>query len=129
MQYSDLPRVRDGALRFTSSATDEQPPVPVGSAEWYELLEQLDSFGFEDESGRSFTARRERREQQWYWYAYRKRGKKLRKVYLGKPQQLEPARLEAAAGDLAELPREASPISSTEPLSRRPVGAIGVESV
>src|SRR6266545_7490141 len=107
MQYSEIPRVRDGALRFASSAADEQTPVLVGSAEWYDLLEQLDSFGFEDQSGRSFTARRERRDQQWYWYAYRKRGNKLRKLYLGKTDQLEAGRLQAAARDLADLPREA----------------------
>ena len=104
MHYSDLPRVRDGALRFTSSAADEQTPVLVGSAEWYDMLEQIALFGFEDQSGRSFTARREQRKQQWYWYAYRQCGKKLRKVYLGKADQLEPARLQAAARDLANLP-------------------------
>src|SRR6266545_491560 len=82
MHYSDLPRVRDGALRFTSSAADEQTSVLVGSAQWYDLLEQIASFGFEDHSGRSFTARREQRDQQWYWYAYRKRGKKLTDVFL-----------------------------------------------
>ena len=48
MQYSDLPRVRDGALRFMSSAAEEQSSVLVGSAEWYDLLEQLAAFGFED---------------------------------------------------------------------------------
>src|SRR5262245_35649938 len=109
MYYSDLPRIRDGALRITSSAAGEQPPILVGSAEWYHMLQQIDSFGFEDEKGRSFTARRERRDQQWYWYAYRRRGKRLRKIYLGRADQLEPARLEAAARDLAELPREAQP--------------------
>ena len=64
MHYSDLPRVRDGALRFTTNAADEQAPVMVGSAKWYRLLEQIASFGFEDQIGRSFTARREWREQQ-----------------------------------------------------------------
>jgi LuxR family transcriptional regulator, maltose regulon positive regulatory protein len=106
MHDRDLPRVRDGALRLTTSASDEQTPVLVGSAEWYDLLEQLDSFGFKDHSGRSFTARREQRKQGWYWYAYRNRGKKLRKVYLGKADQLEPARLQAAARELAKLPTD-----------------------
>src|SRR5690349_10417028 len=115
MYYSDLPRVRDGALRFTSSVTDEQTPILIGSAEWFDLLEQIASFGFEDHSGRSFTARRERRDQQWYWYAYRRRGKKLRKLYLGKTEQLEPARLQAAARELADLPPEAPPNAASEP--------------
>ena len=81
MRYSDVPRVRDGALRFTTNAADEQAPVVVGSVEWYHLLEEIVSFGFEDQMGGSFMARRERRKQAWYWYAYRKRGKKLRVAY------------------------------------------------
>src|SRR5215470_8765724 len=102
MRYGDVPHVRDGALRFTANAADKQVPVVVGSVKWYQLLEQIASFGFEDEIGRSFTARRERRKQGWYWYAYRKHGKKLRKVYLGKTEQLEQTRLEAAARELAD---------------------------
>lgn len=121
MYYSDLPRIRDGALRFAPSAAGEQTPVLVGSAKWYGLLEQIASFGFEDQSGRSFTARRERRDQQWYWYAYRRCGKKLRKVYLGKADQLEPARLQAAARELADPPREAQPNALTDLLGAEQV--------
>src|SRR6266508_3473113 len=129
MRYGDVPRVRDGALRFTTNAADEQAPVVVGSVEWYHLLEEIASFGFEDKMGRSFTARRERRKQEWYWYAYRKRGKKLRKVYLGKAEQLEPARLEAAARELADLTREAQPEPSPAPHTRRPAGPASAERV
>ena len=129
MHYRDLPRVRDGALQFTPSAADEQTSVLVGSAEWYHMLEQLDSFGFADQSGRSFTARRERRDQQWYWYAYRKRGKQLRKIYLGKTDQLEADRLQAAARDLADLPCEAQSISSTAPHPRPAAGPLSAEQV
>jgi LuxR family maltose regulon positive regulatory protein len=128
MQYSYLPHVRDGALRFAPSAADEQTSALVGSTQWYDLLEQLDSYGVEDQSGRSFTARRERRDQQWYWYAYRKHGKKLRKVYLGKPDQLELARLQAAARDLADLQRQAQPVSSTDPLRAEQVTAVFLRS-
>jgi len=117
MHHSHLPRVRDGALRFTRSAAEEQTSVLVGEAEWYEMLAQIDSFSFEDQNGRSFTARRERRDQQWYWYAYRKHDKKLHKIYLGKVEQLELARLQTAACQLADLPREAQLTSSADPLS------------
>ena len=129
MRYSAVPRVRDGALRFTTNAADAQAPVVVGSVEWYHLLEEIASFGFEDEMGHSFTARRERRKQEWYWYAYRKRGKKQRKVYLGKAEQLEPARLEAAARDLADLPRKAQPEPSPAPHTRRSAGTASAERV
>lgn len=122
MYDRDLPRVRDGALRLTTSASDEQTLVLVGSAEWYDLLEQIDSFSFEDHSGCSFTARREQRKQGYYWYAYRNRGKKLRKVYLGKADQLQPTRLQAAARALANLPAD---ISHTRP----PAGPLRAEQV
>jgi LuxR family transcriptional regulator, maltose regulon positive regulatory protein len=126
MYYSNLPRVRDRVLHYTSSSADKQPPVQVGSVEWYQMLEQIESFGFEDQSGHSFTARRERRDQQWYWYAYRKRGAKLRKIYLGKTEQLEPARLQAAARDLADLPRDAQLSASIAPPAEPPTGLVGV---
>ncbi len=93
----ELPRVRHGALGYTTNAAEEQTPILVGSAEWRQLLDQIDAFAFEDQLGRAFTARRERRQQQWYWYAYRKHRKTLRKVYLGKPRQLTPDRLQAAS--------------------------------
>src|SRR3954451_22191245 len=124
MSYSELPRVRDGALRFTTNRVDEQVSVPVGSTEWYRLLGQIVSFGFEDQHGRSFTARREQRDQQWYWYAYRKHGKKLRKVYLGKPHQLEHDRLQAAARELADLPPDAQPQSSPPGQTRSTPGLL-----
>ena len=129
MHYSDLPRVHDGVMRFTNGAAGEQTPVLVGSAEWYAFLKQLDSFGFEDEKGCSFTARHERRDQQSYWYAYRKRGKKLRKIYLGKTDQLEAGRLQAAARELADLPRAAQPNTSTHPHPQRPAGPARAEQV
>jgi LuxR family maltose regulon positive regulatory protein len=127
MRYSDLPRVRDSMLRFAPSADDEHTSVLVGSARWYQMLEQIDSFGFEDQSGRSFTARREPRDQQWYWYAYRKRGKKLRKLYLGKAEQLKPARLQAAARQLAALTHEAQANASSEPSARSPAGPLSAK--
>lgn len=124
MHSSNLPRVRDSVLHYTTSAADEQTPIFVGSAEWYQALEQIDSFGFEDQRGRSFTARREPRDQQWYWYAYRKQGKQLRKRYLGKTEQLAPARLQAAARDLAVLPCNAHPNASTTSLAPASVGPL-----
>jgi len=123
MHSNTFPRVRDGALRCATSTADEQSSVLVGSAEWYDRLDQIASFGFEDQSGRSFTARREQREQQWYWYAYRKCGKKLRKVYLGKTAQLEPARLQQAARELANLLPEAEPDPASDSHTQSSAGS------
>ncbi|HZF59703.1 MAG TPA: hypothetical protein VEZ19_14670, partial [Rubrobacter sp.] len=60
------------------------------------------SFSFEGPGG-TFTARKERRSgsNEEYWSAYRKRGGKLRKVYLGKAEKLTLARLDEAAAALS----------------------------
>ena len=38
LYYSELPRVRDGAMQLTTNATDEQNPVLIGSAERFARL-------------------------------------------------------------------------------------------
>jgi hypothetical protein len=53
----------------------------------------------------------------------------LRKVYLGKTDQLESARLLAAARELADLPREAQPNPSTDPHMRPHPGPLSAEQV
>jgi predicted ATPase/DNA-binding CsgD family transcriptional regulator len=45
--------------------------------------------------------RRERKRHGWYWYAYSRRGGRLRKSYLGKSERLTLERLNAAAQSLA----------------------------
>jgi predicted ATPase/DNA-binding CsgD family transcriptional regulator len=74
----------------------------VGSDEWKEWLRAPDttSFRFEDENT-AFTARRELRAGHSYWYAYRRRGPKLEKVYLGRPEEIDLDRLHTAAAKLS----------------------------
>ncbi|HET8852016.1 MAG TPA: NB-ARC domain-containing protein, partial [Ktedonobacteraceae bacterium] len=61
----------------------------------------------------TFTARCEHKRQGRYWYAYRKRGGKLRKVYLGKTKQLTLEHLNAVAVLLAgQKDSNESPVSS-----------------
>src|SRR5215212_8338954 len=112
-----IPHVADGVLR-----AQEQPGAPdiaVDSPAWAAWLEDraTRSFSFEGPSG-AFTARKERRSgsHKEYWSAYRKRGGKLRKVYLGKAEKLTLARLAKAATRLgghgekatASLPTDAT---------------------
>ena len=96
-----IPHVADGVLH-----TQEPPGAPeiaVDSPAWAAWLEDraTHSFSFEGPGG-TFTARKERRSggDEEYWTAYRKRGGKLRKVYLGKAEKLTLARLEDAAAAL-----------------------------
>jgi LuxR family maltose regulon positive regulatory protein len=70
-------------------------PVQVGSPQWYSWLtsEANSTFFFTDEAG-SFTARKERRKRGgWYWIAYRSRGGRLSKTYLGRSEDLTLERL------------------------------------
>jgi hypothetical protein len=79
------------------------PEIAVDSPAWAAWLRDpaTRSFSFRGSSG-AFTARKERRSGGGeYWSAYRKRGGKLRKVYLGKAEKLTLARLENAATVLA----------------------------
>ena len=50
----------------------------------------------------NFTARRERKHDGWYWYAYRTRGGALQKAYLGKSADLTLDRLQEVAAVLAQ---------------------------
>src|SRR5262249_30530989 len=92
--------------------------LPTGSLAW---LQEVPSFAFDGQMG-AYTARKETKQRgQGYWYAYRKRGGKLTKAYLGKAPDLTLARLGEVAHLLSSEPAaqpsssEASfPTSSTE---------------
>src|SRR5215831_11094283 len=80
--------------------------LPAGSLAW---LQEVPSFAFAGQRG-AYTARQETKQRgQGYWYAYRKRGGKLTKAYLGKAPELTLARLEEVAHLLsADPPAQAS---------------------
>lgn len=75
--------------------------IKPDSKDWYKwLLSVPSSFHFKGKSGH-FTARKEQRRNETYWYAYLKAGK-LHKAYLGKTEELTRDRLEEVAKSLAE---------------------------
>jgi LuxR family maltose regulon positive regulatory protein len=68
-----------------------------GSLIWREWLEQTTSFAFRGQGG-AYTARREQiKPGDWYWYAYQRSHKRVRKKYLGKDEALSLQRLEEVA--------------------------------
>src|SRR5713101_5467268 len=101
MARTQIPLVSGGSLLLHDGAESRQPPVLVGSAAWYIWLadQHNQSFSFRNDLG-TFTARRERQRQGWYWYAYRKYEGKLLKAYLGKSETLTIEHLHAAAAVL-----------------------------
>src|SRR5262245_51799016 len=107
---SDMPwiRVREGTLMLSVWRTNDS--VPIGDEGWRQWLTapETTSFHFEDD-GASFTARRELRRSRVYWYAYRRRGPRLAKVYMGRSDEI----------DLDRLCVTAARLSSTAPSGRR----------
>ncbi len=91
-------------------APGDSTPVAVGTAAWFAWLAGPDhsTFYLRDPAG-AYTARREQRRGGHYWYAYAKRGARLRKTYLGRSADLTWARLLAAAETLTTGPRPVRP--------------------
>ena len=83
--------------------------VPDSPA-WFAWLAQAPSFAFTGKCG-SYTARKETKHGNLYWYAYLRTGEKLTKKYLGKTAGLTIARLE----DVAALMQAAREALDTEP--------------
>lgn len=68
----------------------------VGSPAWANWLETATVFSYAPRwTSFRFTARRERRRNQLYWYAYLRNERKLHNAYLGKSAALDLARLDA----------------------------------
>ncbi|HET8850939.1 MAG TPA: NB-ARC domain-containing protein, partial [Ktedonobacteraceae bacterium] len=76
----------------------------VGTSAWYAWLQTATRFRVRSPSG-TFSVRREQaghKRGDWYWRAYRKRGGRLQRVYLGKTEELTLDRLHAVAALLSE---------------------------
>src|SRR5215217_6526693 len=107
------PYVADGMLHVPELSG--HPEIEVDSVSWAAWLTDpaTRSFSFQGPSCR-YTARKEHRSRGGeYWVAYRKRGGKLHKAYLGKAEDVTLDRLEDVAAVMADRGAEvvASPIS------------------
>ena len=95
------PIVQDGVLTCLQNGWTAR--FEVDTSDWHDWLETACTFTFRSSHG-TFTARKERAGNKrggLYWRAYRKRDGKLRRVYLGKSEELTLQRLESAATVLA----------------------------
>lgn len=96
-----IPHVVAGMLHHQEEHRLRQ--IALGSEEWFTWLTQPDhcSFDLQHPLG-NLTIRKERRQRgSEYWTAYRRIGKRLRKVYLGKSSKLTLARLHSVVLTLA----------------------------
>ncbi|MGZ3627575.1 MAG: tetratricopeptide repeat protein [Ktedonobacteraceae bacterium] len=95
------PIIQDGVLTCLQNGCTAT--FEVGTSDWYAWLETTCTFTFRSSHG-TFTARKERAGNKrggLYWRAYRKRNGTLRRVYMGKSEELTLQRLESAATILA----------------------------
>jgi len=97
-----LPKVEHGLLSWYDPYEERTTTVgPVGSADYVAWLEDewTRSFRYESDLG-SFTAIKENRHGRRVWYAHRRRGGQLKRVYLGKSENLTATKLAKTARKL-----------------------------
>ncbi len=92
--------VRDNILVTSPIDAQKGNPIEIGSQAWYDWLNNHHGFIYEGRTSH-FTARHELRRGIGYWYAHRRRDRKLYKTYLGKSEELNSERLEQACARLA----------------------------
>ncbi len=97
------PKVVSGYLYTDDAFTG----TVVGSPAWFAWLDLASTFYYEAHPGSSFTVHREQRQRgTLYWTAYRRDRGVLRRVYLGKADQLTPQRLAEVALTLSRPPSQ-----------------------
>jgi LuxR family maltose regulon positive regulatory protein len=107
------PHINNGVLTYHDAM--QEHTLAVGSRRWWQWLaaESTTTFRLGHLLG-DFTARRERKRDGSYWYAYRKRDGALQKAYLGKSTDLTLDRLQEAAAGFAQrsaAPTPAAPVT------------------
>jgi ATP/maltotriose-dependent transcriptional regulator MalT len=102
MPRHSIPKVIDDYLLPSGRDGQSLSAIQVDSEAWYAWLNQptTRSFAFHSQGG-TLTARREQRQDTWYWYAYRTQDGHLHKVYLGKSEDLTSVRLHEAVVSLS----------------------------
>jgi hypothetical protein len=93
------PRVTTDTLALTHG--DTLQTIAVESDAWFTWLDSARSFAYWH-NGATFTARKQQRRNGWYWYAFTRRGRRLRSVYLGRSTDLTVERLCATVFALNE---------------------------
>jgi LuxR family maltose regulon positive regulatory protein len=78
--------------------------IEVGSADWFDWLQDNHKFNYHDNEGHFLARCEKRRNDNLYWYAYRRQEGKLNKEYLGKFENLSKDRLRKASEALSNVP-------------------------
>ncbi len=112
--------------RLLVSVGNARQVIEVGSDGWFDWLADHDRFVYRHESSH-YTARRETRRGNYYWYGYRRIGDKLHKVYLGRATDLTVPTLIAAGermGPEAHDTRQADVLPAGRAADHRPAAPV-----
>lgn len=111
------PSVQNGLLQIGTTCLRIETP------EWFAWLAESGRFSYCGENGK-FTAQSEVRRRQSYWYAYRRSGGKLSKIYLGRTEELTFERLERACVELSgkALYKDSEALPAESPAAFPPIG-------
>ena len=90
--HRTTPQVRHGILEVCANSGEIVERIIVGSDRWFEWLTFNHHFYFLNNVGK-FTARKEKRRNTQYWYAYLRIDGKLRKKYLSNSEQVTDKKL------------------------------------
>jgi len=88
---------------LTYQQDEQAQTLIIGTPAWYRWLQTATMFIFTSDKA-TFTARREQAGNKrggWYWRAYHRYAGQLRRVYLGRSEEMTPERLSAVATLLA----------------------------
>lgn len=101
------PLVKSDGVLTSDTSSDVAQVIQIGSPRWYTWLSDHPTFVFQGTVGH-FTARRETRRGNPYWYGYRWRQGRLAKTYLGRSYELTRDRLEQASARLGSNPHDSA---------------------
>ena len=105
MPYQQMPWVRQGQVVLPTAQR-----IVLDTPAWFAWLNQISAFCYSgSHPWLRLTVRREKRRQQFYWYAYSKVDGKLHNIYLGKQNTLTQARLEHACLLIDQRARKETP--------------------
>ena len=109
------PKVNNGLLSWYDPFAQRTNVVgSIGSPQWWDWLIQDGVSSFRDQDHRgSFTAIREIRRGRQVWYAHRRQHGKLKRIYLGKPDNLTADKLAQVARQISLTPETDLPAQLT----------------
>jgi LuxR family transcriptional regulator, maltose regulon positive regulatory protein len=106
MRRNNNPLVQNDLLVMDNPVAGTVDPIQVGSQQWIAWLADHRAFTYKGVAGH-LAARCELRRGIGYWYGYRRREGKLKKIYLGRSEELTQEKLERASALLAgEMPSQ-----------------------